>query len=39
MNELNTPAEANLLDDVLKPKRKLCCGDFRVILNYMIAEQ
>jgi hypothetical protein len=38
MSKLNTPAEENLLDDVLKPKRKLCCGDLRVILNYMIAE-
>ena len=39
MSELNTPAQDNLLDDVLKPKRKLCCGELRVILNYMIAEQ
>ena len=28
------------MDDLIKPKRnKLCCGDLRVILNYMIAEQ
>ena len=40
MDDLNTPVQPDDRDDLLKPKRnKLCCGELRVILNYMVAEQ
>jgi hypothetical protein len=37
----NTPNKTSGADDddLLGKRRKLCCGDFRVIMNYLISEQ